>query len=121
MKTLRNQSGSDGIVTEHLERKGLAQTGDENWDDEMSCLLEKLQNKAAGLNKKIQELENHLEVERSARKELELLIAKKAFNCKGFHTGFDNYVFSMVRDYLGRETAARLDIDYQNTENLEEI
>ena len=87
----------------------------------MSCLLEKLQNKAAGLNKKIQELENHLEVERSARTELELLIAKKAFNCKGFHTGFDNYVFSMVRDYLGRETAARLDIDYQNTENLEEI
>ena len=27
----------------------------------------------------------------------------------------------MFRDYLGRETAARLDIDYQNTENLGEI
>jgi len=79
------KSGSDGIQTGHLEGEGLVQTGDENWkhqlklkDDKMSCLLEKRQTKERKLNKKIQELENQLEEERSARKELELLIEKKA-------------------------------------------
>ena len=37
-----------------------------------------------------------------------------------FYTGFENYeVFSMVLDFLGRETATHL--DYQNTQNLREI
>ena len=87
------KSVSGGIETEHLESEGLVQTGDENWehqfklkDDEMSCLLEILQNKERELNKKIQELKNQLEEERSARKELELLIEKISLrhrNCKG--------------------------------------
>jgi len=74
-------------------------------------------------------LENQLEEERRARKELELLIEKKAFSIETvkdndkllrFYTGFENYeVFSMVLDFLGRETACHL--DYQNTENLGEI
>ena len=119
------KSGSDGIETEHLQSEGLVQTGDENWehqlklkDDEMSCLLEKWQTKEHELNQKIQGLENQLE-ERSARKELELLIEKKAFSIKTvkdndkllrFYTGFENYeVFSMVLDFLERETAAHLD------------
>ena len=130
------KSGSDGIETEHLESEGLVQTGDENWehqlklkDDEMSCLLETWKTKEHELNKKIQELENQLEEERRVRKELELLIEKKAFSIETvknndkllrFYTGFENYeVFSMVLDFLGRETAAHL--DYQNTENLGEI
>ena len=71
------------------------------------------------MNNKIQELVNQLEEERSARKELELLIEKKAFCIKTvkdndkllrFYTGFENYEeFSMVLDFLGRETAAPLD------------
>ena len=95
----------------------------------MSCLLEKWQTKERELNQKIQGLENQLEEERSARKELELLIEKKAFSIKTvkdndkvlrFYTGFENYeVFSMVLDFLGRETVGHL--DYQNTENLGEI
>ena len=95
----------------------------------MSCLLEKLQTKERELNEKIQVLENKLQEERNARKELELLIEKKAFSIETvkdndkllrFYTGFENYeVFSMVLDFLGRETAAHL--DYQNTENLGEI
>ena len=132
------KSGSDGIETEHLEsdHEGLVQTGDENWehqlklkDDEIACLLQTWQTKEHELNKKIQELENQLEEERRARKELELLIEKKAFSIETvkdndkllrFYTGFENYeVFSMVLDFLGRETAAHL--DYQNTENLGEI
>ena len=130
------KSGSGGIETEHLQSEGLVQTGDENWeyqlkvkDDEMSCLLEKWQTKERELNQKIQGLENQLEEERSARKEVELLIEKKAFSIKTvkdndkllrFYTGFENYeVFSMVLDFLERETAAHL--DYQNTENLREI
>ena len=130
------KSGSDGIETEHLKSEDLVQTGDENWehqlklkDDEMSCLLEKLQTKERELNEKIQVLENKLQEERNARKELELLIEKKAFSIETvkdndkllrFYTGFENYeVFSMVLDFLGRETAAHL--DYQNTENLGEI
>ena len=119
------KSGSDGIETEHLQSEGLVQTGDENWehklklkDDKISCLLEKWQTKERKLNQKIQGLENQLE-ERSARKELELLIEKKAFSIKTvkdkdkllrFYTGFENYeAFSMVLDFLGRETAAHLD------------
>ncbi|PFX17375.1 hypothetical protein AWC38_SpisGene18310 [Stylophora pistillata] len=130
------KSGSDGIETDHLESEGLVQTADENWelqikvkDDEMSCLLETWQTKERQLNKKIQELESQLEEERSARKELELLIDKKAFSIETvkdndkllrFYTGFENYeVFSMALDFLGRETAAHL--DYQNTEDLVEI
>ena len=130
------KSGSDGIETEHLKSEDLVQTGDENWehqlklkDDEMSCLLEKWQTKERELNEKIQVLENQLQEERNARKELELLIEKKAFSIETvndndkllrFYTGFENYeVFSMVLDFLGRETAAHL--DYQNTENLGEI
>ena len=130
------KSGSDGIETEHLQSEGLVQTGDENWehqlklkDDEMSCLPEKWQTKECELNQKIQGLEDQLEEERSARKELELLMEKKAFSIKTvkdndkllrFYTGFENYeVFSMVLEFLGRETAAHL--DYQNTENLGEI
>ena len=79
--------------------------------------------------KKVQELENQLEEERSARKEIELLIERKAFSIESvkdndkllrFYTGFENCkVFSMVLDLVGRETAAHL--DYQNTENLGEI
>lgn len=130
------KSVSDGMETEHLESEGLFQIVDENWEhqlqlknDEISCLLEKWQTKERELNKKIQELENQLEEERSARKELELLIEKKAFSIETvkendkllrFYTGFENYeVFSMVLDFLGRETADHL--DYQNTENLREI
>ena len=82
------------------------------------------------MNKKIQELENQLEEERSSRKELELLIEKKAFSIQTvkdndillrFYTGFENYeVFSMVLDnFLERVTAAHL--DYQNTKNCGEI
>ena len=95
-------------------------------DDEMSCLLETWQTKEHEWNKKIQELENQLEEERRARKELELLIEKKALSIKTvkdndkllrFYTGFENYeVFSMVLDFLGRETAAHL--DYQNTKKF---
>ena len=96
----------------------------------MKCrLLEKWQAKECLLNKKIQELENQLEEEWSARKELELLIEKKAFSIQTvkdndkllrFYTGFENHeVFPMVLDFLGRETVAHL--DYQNTENLGEI
>ena len=132
------KSGSHGMETEHLEsdHEGLVQTGDENWehqlklkDDEITCLLQTWQTKEHELNKKIQELENHLEEERRARKELELLIEKKAFSIETvkdndkllrFYTGFENYeVFSMVLDFLGRETAAHL--GYQNTENLGEV
>ena len=43
----------------------------------MSCLLETWQTKENELNKKIQELENQLEEERRARKELELLKRRK--------------------------------------------
>ena len=96
----------------------------------MSCLLEKWQTtKERELNKKIQVLENQLTAERSARKELELLIKKKASSIETvkdndkllrFYTGFDNYeAFSMALDLLGRETVAHL--DYQNTANLGEI
>lgn len=95
----------------------------------MSFLLETWQTKESKLNKKIQELENQLEEETSARKELELLIEEKAFSIETvkdndkllrFHTGFENYeVFSMVLDFLGRATTAHL--DYQNTEDLGEI
>ena len=53
------KSGSDGIESEHLETDGLVETGDGNWeqqlklkDDEMSCLLMKLQTKERKLNKK---------------------------------------------------------------------
>ena len=48
----------------------------------MSCLLEKWQTKERELNEKIQVLENQLQEERNARKELELLIEKKAFTSK---------------------------------------
>ena len=130
------KSGSDGIETEYLESEGLVQNGDENWehqlklkDDDMSCLLETWHTKERELNNKTQELENQLEEERSARRELELLSEKKAFSIETvkdndklvrFYTGFENYeVFSMVLDFLGRETSALL--DYQNTENLGEI
>lgn len=95
----------------------------------MSSLLETWQTKESKLNKKIQELENQLEEETSARKELELLIEEKAFSIETvkdndkllrFHTGFENYeVFSMVLDFQGRATTAHL--DYQNTEDLGEI
>ena len=61
------------METEHLESEGLFQIGDENWEhqlqlkkDEISCLLEKWQTKERELSKKIQELENQLEEERSA-------------------------------------------------------
>ena len=85
----------------------------------MKCrLLEKWQAKECLLNKKIQELENQLEEEWSARKELELLIEKKAFSIETvkdndkllrFYTGFENHeVFPMVLDFLGRETVAHL-------------
>ena len=84
----------------------------------MSCLLDNEKLKSANSTKKIQELENQLEKERSARKELELLIEKKVFKIKTvkendkllrFDTGFEKYeVFSMVPDFLGRETAAHL-------------
>ena len=127
-------SSSDGGGTEHLENEDLFPTGPENWeqklklkDEEISCLLEKA--KERQLNNKIQELEKQLEEERSARKELELLAKKKAFSIETvkdndklfrFYTGFENYeVFSMVLDFLGRETATHL--DYQNTQNLREI
>lgn len=130
------KSGSDAIATAYLESEALVQTGDENWEYqlklknvEMSCLLEEWKTKEREWKNKIQELENQLEEERSARKELELLIEKKAFCINTvkdndillrFYTGFENYeVFSMVLDFLGRETAAHL--DYQNTENLGEI
>ena len=122
------KSGSDGIETEHLQSEGLVQTGDENWehklklkDDKISCLLEKWQTKERKLNQKIQGLENQLEEERSARKELELLIEKKAFRIKTVKdNGYENYeLFSMVLDFLARETAAHL--DYQNTENLAQL
>ena len=129
-------SSSDGGGTEHLENEDLSLTGPENWeqklklkDEEISCLLEKWQAKERQLNNKIQELEKQLEEERSARKELELLAKKKAFSIETvkdndklfrFYTGFENYeVFSMVLDFLGRETATHL--DYQNTQNLREI
>lgn len=65
----------------------------------MSSLLETWQTKESKLNKKIQELENQLEEERSARKELELLIEEKAFSIETvkdndkllrFHAGFEN-------------------------------
>jgi len=82
----------------------------------MSCLLEEWKTKECEWNNKIQELENQLQEERSARKELKLLIEKKGFcivsvkdNDKllRFYTRFENYeVFSMVLDFLGRETAA---------------
>lgn len=101
------KSVSDGMETEHLESEGLFQIVDENWEhqlqlknDEISCLLEKWQTKERELNKKIQELENQLEEERSARKELELLIEKKAFSIETvkendkllrFYIGFENY------------------------------
>ena len=124
------KSGPDGIETEHLESEGLVQTGGENWqhqlklkDDEMSCLLEKWQTKECELNNKVQELKNQLEEERSARKELELLIKKKTFSIETvkdndkllrFYTGFESYeVFSMVLDFLGREIAAHLDYQTQ--------
>ena len=42
----------------------------------------KWQTKEGELNEKIQVLENQLQEERSARKELELLIEKKAFSIK---------------------------------------
>ena len=65
----------------------LAQTGDENCEYQRKLRMTKchvyLRNgkiQQRELNKKIQELENQLEDERSARKELELLIEKKAFN-----------------------------------------
>ena len=127
-------SSSDGGGTEYLENEDLFPTGPENWeqklklkDEEISCLLEKA--KERQLNNKIQELEKQLEEERSARKELELLAKEKAFSIETvkdndklfrFYTGFENYeVFSMVLDFLGRETATHL--DYQNTQNLREI
>ena len=55
------------------------------------------------MNQKIQGLENQLEKERIARKELELLIEKKAFSIKTVKDNvFENYeVFSMVLDFLG--------------------
>ena len=88
------KSGSDGIETTHLKSEDLVQTGDENWehqlklkDDEMSCLLEKLQTKERELNEKIQVLENKLQEERNARKELELLIEKKAFSIETVKDG----------------------------------
>ena len=95
----------------------------------MSCLLEEWKTKEREWKNKIQELENQLEEERSARKELELLIGKKAFcivsvkhndTLLRFYTGFENNeVFAMVLDFLGKETLAHL--DHQNTENLGEI
>ena len=67
----------------------------------MSCLLEKWQTNERELNQKIQELENQLKEERSATKELELLIEKKAFSIETikdakllkFYTRFEDYMY----------------------------
>ena len=81
------KSGSDGIETEHLEGEDLVQTGDENWkhqlklkDDEKSCLLEKWQTTERELNKKIQTWKINLKKKEPGRRELELVMEKKA--CK---------------------------------------
>ena len=65
---------------------------------------------------KIQDLENQLQEERSARKELELLIEKKAFSIE---TVKGNDMDLRTMSSPKRETAAHL--DYQNIENLGEI
>ncbi|XP_022805897.1 uncharacterized protein LOC111343029 [Stylophora pistillata] len=95
-----------------------------NCADEATC-----QTKERDLLARIKELERQLEEERSARKELELLMKKKEFSIESvkendklirFYTGFENYeMFSTALDFLGREAASML--DYHNTEDRKDL
>lgn len=88
-------------------------------EDEISRLHEKLQQKDCEHNTKMTELTMKLNQESHAKSELEILNRQKVFNVETvkdnnklfrFYTGFENYeMFSMVLDFLGRETASHLD------------
>ena len=87
-------------------------------------MLEQQKLKEEKLNSKIRELEQKLEEEVNARKELEMLHSKGKFSIETvkdndklikFYTSFCNYSeFSMVLDFLGRDAASNL--DYRNLE-----
>lgn len=91
---------------------------------EIDKLLEQQKLKEEKLNSKIRELEQKLEEEVNARKELEMLHSKGKFSIETvkdndklikFYTSFCNYSeFSMVLDFLGRDAASNL--DYRNLE-----
>lgn len=114
---------SNDVESEEMENNNL-EIHENNCADEATC-----QSKERDLLARIKELERQLEEERSARKELELLMKKKEFSIKSvkendklirFYTGFENYeMFSTALDFLGREAASML--DYHNTEDLKDL
>lgn len=113
----------DNHELEISENEQLAQEV-KSLNETLSHLRKQWDAKELKLNNRIEELERELAEERDARKELELLTSRGTFSIENvklnpkllkFYTTFESYeLFSMVLDFLGRETASHL--NYRNSQ-----